>query len=193
MQTASLEARCAADCEHLLGRVRQRFRRRYGVPAEVVKEAIAVSGFRIVSEEMEQESELGYCDAEDRRVVILKDFGLRLDCPWVAHRVLNFTLAHELGHARLHAHLHRAGEWEPHWEDEATFYARVFLVPRPMLMKRVEIQRLLGSRGALKSELWQHVLDLADLFLVSGKFMAHTLDAYGLIRFDSTTRWIEVS
>ena len=193
MQTASLEASCAADCEHLLGRVRQRFRRRYEVPAEVVKEAIAVSGFRIVSEEMEQESELGYCDAEDRRVVILKDFGLRLDCPWVAHRVLNFTLAHELGHARLHAHRHRAGEWEPHWEDEATFYARVFLVPRPMLMKRVEIQRLLGSRGALKSELWQHVLDLADQFLVSGKFMAHTLDAYGLIRFDPSTRWIEVS
>ena len=193
MQTASLEARCAADCEHLLGRVRKRFRRRYEVPAEVVKEAIAVSGFRIVSEEIEQESELGYCDAEDRRVVILKDFGLRLDCPWVAHRVLNFTLAHELGHARLHAHLHRAGEWESHWEDEATFYARVFLVPRPMLMKRVEIQRLLGSRGALKSELWQHVLDLADLFLVSGKFMAHTLDAYGLIRFDPSTRWIEVS
>jgi hypothetical protein len=192
VQNESLEARCAADCEHLLGRVTRRFRRDFQVPAEVVREAIVVSGFRIEVEEMEQDSELGYCDAEKRRVVILKDFGLRLNCPWVAHRVLNFTLAHELGHARLHADLHRAGGWEPHWEDEATFYARVFLVPRPMLMRRMEIQRLLDSRGALSTELWQHVLDLADVFLVSGKFMAHTLDAYGLIRFDPATRWIEL-
>lgn len=193
MQNASLETRYAADCEQLLGRVRCRFRRDFEVPAEVVREAIAVSGFRIVFEEMEDESDLGFCDSEERRVVILKDFESRLHCPWVADRVLNFTLAHELGHVRLHAHLHRNGEWEAGWEEEATLYARVFLIPRPLLMTRVETHRLLDSPRASQADLWDLVLELADFFVVSGKFMVHTLDAYGLIQFDPATRWIAVT
>ena len=36
MQIASLEARYAADCEHLLGRVRYRFRCDFVVPAEAL-------------------------------------------------------------------------------------------------------------------------------------------------------------
>lgn len=192
MQIASLEARYAADCEHLLERVRYRFRCDFEVPAEVIREAIAVAGFRIVFEEMELDSDLGFCDVEERRVVILKDFESRLQCPWVAEQVLNFTLAHELGHARLHATRLRAGEWEASWEDEATLYARVFLVPRAMLMRCAETQELLGSRLASQDDLWDSVLELADVFQVSGKFMVHTLDAYGLIRFDTATRWIKV-
>ena len=192
MHFASLEARYAADCEHLLGRVRCRFRCDFEVPAEVIREAIAVTGFSLVFEEMEHESDLGFCDAENRRIVILKDFVSRLQSPWVADEVLNFTLAHELGHARLHAHLLRQGEWEASWEDEATLYARVFLIPRSMLMKCEETRELLGSRQANQAELWDCVLELADVFQVSGKFMVHTLDAYGLIQFDTATRWIQV-
>lgn len=193
MQVASLEARYAADCEHLLGRIRQRFRRRFGVPAEVVAEAIEVTGFGIAVEEMDEEDDdLAYCDVEDRRVVLRKDFGLRLSCPWVAHQVRNFTLAHELGHIRLHARLLRAGEWEPHWEEEATFYARVFLIPRHLLMNRLETRSLLRGQLASQADLWGYVLNLAEAFCVSGKFMVHTLDAYGLIEFDPATRWIKV-
>lgn len=194
MQNASLETRYAADCEQLLGRVRCRFRRDFEVPAEVVREAIAVSGFRIVFEEMEDESDLGFCDSEERRVVILKDFESRLHCPWAADRVLNFTLAlTELGHVWLHGA--SAPEWgvEAGWKEEATLYARVFLIPRPLLMTRVETHRLLDSPRASQADLWDLVLELADFFVVSGKFMVHTLDAYGLIQFDPTTRWIAVT
>jgi len=191
MQNKSLEARCVADCEHLLGRVKRTFRRHFEVPAEVVREAIRVSRFRITFGKVESETDLAYCDAEARRVVICKDFAAKLQCPWVAHQVRNFTLAHELGHIRLHAHLLRAGEWEAHWEDEATFYARVFLIPRQLLMKRPETGGLLGARLASQDELWEYVLSLAEAFCVSGKFMVHTLDAYGLIHFDPATRWIE--
>ena len=99
-------------------------------------------------------------------------------------------LAHELGHARLHAHLLRAGEWEANWEDEATLYARVFLVPRPLLMNYRQTRELLRASQAGQGDLWEWVLDLADIFQVSGKFMVHTLDAYGLVRFDPATRWI---
>lgn len=87
----------------------------------------------------------------------------------------------------------RAGEWESHWEDEATLYARVFLIPRRLLMRRLETTSLLRLRLASQEELWGHVLSLAEAFCVSGKFMAHTLDAYGLIRLDTATRWIEVA
>lgn len=193
MQNARLEARYAADCEHLLGRVREQSWRRFWVPAEVVCEAIGAAGFAITFEEMnEEDDDLAYCDVEDRRVVLRKDFGLRLRCPWVAHQVRNFTLAHELGHIRLHARLLRAGEWEPHWEEEATFYARVFLIPRRLLMNRLETRSLLRGRVASQSDLWGYVLSLAEAFCVSGKFMVHTLDAYGLIEFDPVTRWIRV-
>lgn len=187
---SELEQRCVADCRQLLARVRRKHPRPYGVPAEVVREAIAVAGYTIAFAEMEDESDLAHCDAEARRVIVLKDFGLKLECPWVAHRVLNFTLAHELGHARLHAAQLRAGDWQPHWEEEATYYARVFLVPRYLLYNRPEMERLLAAPRNDQEELWGHVLDLADTFCVSGKFMAHTLEAYGIIHFDTATRFI---
>ena len=192
MQTTSLEARYAADCERLLGRVRRRFRRDFVVPAEVVQEAIWACNFRIACEELESDTDLAVCDADRRRVVLCKDFALKLQCPWMAHQVRNFTLAHELGHVRLHAQLLRAGEWEAHWEEEATFYARVFLIPRRLLKRRLETGSLIKSRLACQEILWEHVLSLAEAFCVSGKFMVHTLDAYGLIRFDPATRWIQV-
>ncbi|MBN9420357.1 hypothetical protein ABS71_02815 [bacterium SCN 62-11] len=185
-----LEKRCVADCRQLLARVRRKHPRPYGVPAEVIKEAIALAGYTISFEEMEDESDLAHCDAEERRVVVAKDFGLKLDCPWVAHQVLNFTLAHELGHARLHAPLLRSGEWHPHWEEEATFYARVFLIPHYILYNRPELDRLLDTRREQQPDRWGNVLELAETFHVSGKFMAHTLDAYGILHLDTDTRTI---
>lgn len=192
MQNASLEARCAADCERLLGEVRRRYRRNYTVPAEVVREAIWVSNFRIVFEEVESDTDLAYCDVDQRRVVVCKNFTLKLQYPWVAHQVRNFTLAHELGHIRLHARRLLTGDWDSQWEDEANFYARSFLIPRRLLMHRPELTTLLQSRRASSEELWEYVLELAEFFCVSGKFMVHTLDAYGLIDFDPATRWITI-
>lgn len=189
MQIARLEARYAADCEHLLGRVRQRIRRPFWVPGEVVREAIWAAGFQVLREPLER-GVLGVCDPEDRRVLFAKNFRMRLKCPWAASKVLTSTLAHELGHVRLHAAALRAGDWEPHWEQEATLYARVFLVPRPMLMNCLQVRGLLESQGAGQTRRWSYVLRLAEEFLVSGAFMAHTLKAYGLITFNARTRFI---
>lgn len=185
-----LEQRCVADCRQLLARVRRKHGRPYEVPAEVLKQAIELAGYTISFEEMEDESDLAHCDAEERRVVVLKNFGLKLECPWVAHRVLNFTLAHELGHARLHAPLLRSGDWQSQWEEEATFYARVFLIPRSLLYGRPEMERLLATPRDQQSDRWGNILDLADIFRVSGKFMAHTLDAYRAIQLDIDTRTV---
>lgn len=190
MQNASLEARCVADCERLLGEVRRRYRRDYAVPAEVIQEAIWASKFRIVYEEVESDTDLAFCDVDGRRVVLCKNFTLKLQYPLVAHQVRNFTLAHELGHIRLHARRLEAGDWDAGWEDEANFYARTFLIPRRLLMSRPQLAGLLQSRRATSEERWEYVLELAEFFRVSGKFMVHTLDAYGLIVFDPATRWI---
>ena len=180
----------AEDREQLLLALRRQGVRRW-VPAQLVREAILHCNWRI-ERAMGMESELlGLCDAEARAVRVPVDFRQRLRVPETAAAVMNETLAHELGHIRLHARqMLEQTTKKRAWEREADDYARVFLVPLVTLMTRFPMRKLLEADTA--PQRWAQLLRLACEFRVTGWFLADTLEMYGLAHIEPTRRRVQV-
>lgn len=191
MVTPAQEQQYSLDRDALLATCRSRTARRFQVPAQVLSQAILSQGYTIERCPQVPAGMLAYCAFRQRRVVLPTDFAQRLDYPKSWRQVMRATLAHELGHIRLHSEQVVGGASDPGWETEANLYAQVFLVPRQQLLRHSSLEALL-ARGQAKtqSQLWTDVLELAKHFKVSGGFMVHSLRLYGLIQFDRESRSI---
>ena len=180
----------AEDRERLLLNLRRKGVRGW-VPAQLVREAILECKWRIERVHGLNERLLGLCCPEVSVLRIPVDFRQRLRVPKTAAAVLNETLAHELGHIRLHARqMLQEGVKKRSWEREADDYARVFLVPLVSLLGHSSMTWLL--RAESQQQLWAQVLRLAEEFRVTGWFMGSVLEMYGLIRIERRRRLIEV-
>lgn len=171
----------ARDRDRLIQRCRIRHREEYRVPAEAVTRAIALEGYKIVWDDELPETMLGCCHFDCRIVLLAKEFRKRVRYPAVTLEVLMSTLAHELGHIRLHARQARQGERQPRWEQEAGCYSLVFLVPQGRLVQLSAWRALLQPGWQPQSRLWGLVSDLARYFCVSKSLMAHALELYGFV------------
>ena len=183
--------RYAEDREEFL-RLFRRKNLRFWVPAQIVREAILQSDYRIERVDGLEPGVLGLCVPEQGAVLIPRDFQRRLLHPQTSSQVMHQTLAHELGHIRLHGESMKRGVKEPGWEAEAELYAQVFLVPRYRLLKCLETQALLRAREFCQSVRWGYILRLAEEFRVTGSFMAKTLQMYGLINLDRARRFVSI-
>ena len=183
--------RYAEDREEFL-RLFRRNHLRFWVPAQIVREAILQSDYRIERVDGLEPGILGLCAPEQGAVLIPRDFRRRLLHPQTSSQVMHQTLAHEFGHIRLHAEAMKRGVKEPDWESEANLYARVFLVPRYRLLKCLETQALLRAREFCQAVRWGYILRLAEEFRVTGSFMAETLQMYGLIHLDRERRFVTI-
>jgi len=180
----------AEDRERLLLDLRRKGLRAW-VPAELVRDAILHCGWRIERTQGMEASLLGLCCPEQQVLKVPTDFRRRLRVPETAKAMMNETLAHELGHIRLHAQFmldhttKRRG-----WEGQANQYARVFLVPLVTLMTRFPMRRLLEEEDDVRR--WAHVLRLAEEFRVTGWFMGSVLEMYGVAKIERRRRRVEV-
>jgi hypothetical protein len=189
MVTPAQEQQYGQDRDSLLVGCRRRSGRKFQVPAQMLSEAILTQGYTIQRCPEVPRGLLGYCAFRQRQVVLPTDFAQRLDYPRSWRQVMRATLAHELGHIRLHSEQAANGEQESTWELEANAYAQVFLVPRWQLQNHSALTALLAaSRDEPQTVLWSYVLALAKHFKVSGGFMVHSLRLYGLVDFDRESR-----
>jgi Zn-dependent peptidase ImmA (M78 family) len=124
-------------------------------------------------------------------VQVPTDFRRRLRVPETARAVMNETLAHELGHMRLHAQaMLELQTKQRDWEKQANRYARVFLVPLTSLLSRLPMQLLLEAEDEVQR--WRLVLRLAEEFEVTGWFMGSALEMYGLAHISHRRRLVRV-
>lgn len=161
------------------------------VPAQVVREAILQCGWGIQRVEGLPVGLLGLCCPEEQILKVPVDFRRRLRVPETAAAMMNETLAHELGHIRLHAaQMLEQQSKKRGWEREADDYARAFLVPIVQLMTRWPMRRLLEAES--QQQRWHQVLRLAEEFRVTGWFLASALEMYGLAQIDPRRRLVEI-
>lgn len=180
----------ADDREHLLLALRRKGVRAW-VPAQLVRDAILECKWRIERVYGLEPSLLSLCCPEEQVVKIPVDFRRRLRVPETAAAMMNETLAHELGHIRLHARqMLDEGIKKRAWGKEAGDYARVFLVPLVSLMTRLPMVKLLQAET--QQQRWGQVLRLAEEFRVTGWFMRGVLEMYGLVRIEEKRRLLEV-
>lgn len=180
----------AEDREQLLLALRRQGLRGW-VPAQLVRDALLHCGWRIERVYGLPDSLLGLCCAEERVVKVPVDFRRRLRVPETAAAMMNETLAHELGHIRLHAQqMLQLKTKKRGWEREADDYARVFLVPLVKLMTRWPMMQLLEAET--QQQRWHQLLRLAEEFRVTGWFLASVLERYGLAQVEPRRRLVEV-
>lgn len=173
----------AQDRNRLLRSWKNNTHQSFQVPAEALTQIIRMQGYDILWVDYLPSSTLACCHFDHQVVWLARGFASRLRHPQSVLEVLLSSLAHELGHIRLHAWLARQGAREEHWEDEAFRYAQIFLVPLSQLLQNPDCQTLLQVGWKSQARLWALVLSLAKFFRVSGAFMANTLELYGLIDF----------
>ena len=190
MMSLREEQQYAEDCAYLLSAALEMSYRRYKVRADMLEPVIRFLGYRVSVRKNLPEKVLSYCDFDRKLVVVARDFAERLEFPESATGVLKATLAHELGHIRLHGPLAVQGLRQPQWEREAHAYALVFLLPRAELLGRPETHLLLRAleEGQEQEALWRLVIELGRSYRVTGAFMARALVTYKLIRMGSRQR-----
>lgn len=124
-----------ADCHRLVSAAASANRVTYTRPAEALGDVVALLGFRVRLGPVD-----GYASLDpSRRTIWLSDkLASLLDSPSMTEQVARFTIAHELGHLRLHSRfLSRLTNYH---ERQADQYAAEFLIPAAMLSARISGQ-----------------------------------------------------
>lgn len=150
----------------------------YRRPVDALRDCIELNGYQIVRWPLDEQL-WGLTLTEDRKVVICSNLRSKLKFPETYAAVKAFTLAHELGHIRLHVR-HHTSLTEQH-EREADEYAGVFLMPRSQMI-------LLPAYQSLTDDLHVSVRQLAEEFGVSWSAMAKELAMMGILRRCEQTR-----
>lgn len=125
----------SADCRRLVSAAASANRVSYTRPAEAIGHVVALLGFRVRLGPVD-----GYgCLEPKARTIWLSDrLASLLDSPSMVEQVARFTVAHELGHLRLHSRfLSRLTNYH---ERQAEQYAAEFLIPAAMLSQRISGQ-----------------------------------------------------
>lgn len=124
---------------------------------------------------------LATCDAWRREVVLPPDFRQRLMCPDLEREVRHWVIAHELGHAVLHADQLLQGERGDWMEREASEFALCFLLPEDQLAAHPDIQGLAASAHDAR---WRRLSRVAQEFKVPIQCLLCALDLYALRPLD---------
>lgn len=130
---------CAADRDLLL-------RTRRGYPALSLVAVLDQLGWSVVSVE-DDSGQRGEVDFEQRCVFLNR--GIRRPCP----RRSNETLAHELGHIRMHESRLALATSTEEMERQADAYARIFLVPRRQVLADKLMPRIQAAEGRERANL----------------------------------------
>lgn len=192
--------RCAEDREELLlafDLMYPRFADRQ--IAEKVQDIILdVCGFHVVDQPLSL-GQLALCDFGTKTVFVNSTMD-RFVGEKVSLKCLRFsTLAHELGHIRLHAEEIKAGRFVTYEEagrrhtdarmyqkeKEADFYAAVFLVPKERLLEHKACRSLLeyrlSRRKMASGALWKQIYQIASHFQVTPTLLKNRLVDLGWI------------
>lgn len=193
---------CEQDREDLLCRLADMFGLESGIlPSAIVEDVLVdVCGYSLLESSL-SDKQLAFCDLVQQRVVV----SLRISEAAAAKEprtlaLRRSTLAHELGHIRLHQDEVQsrsflscegpgAGYSHPRrfqMENEAEFYAAVFLVPRDRLGEHKAVQAMMKAirekRTWSSRYLWRAVYELARRFEVTPTLMVRSLSQYGLLK-----------
>lgn len=179
------------DCQVLIDQLATQKRKTFAVRADALRSIIRMLKYEIVWSPQVPDDVFAYTHFDERRVIIAKDLRSRLDFPESFEAMVNATLAHELGHIRMHASAALRGKRELRWENEAYSYSYAFLVPYKELMNEPECRLIRAGLLQEQETLWKNVLRLAEAYKVSGAFMAIVLQRYGVIKFDQWNRTIK--
>jgi hypothetical protein len=176
----------ANDRKRLLAAASEITRKRYSRPLEAIPDLIHMLGFRLERKVL-PDCQWALTDFQARTIWLCKHLPTKLHYRAAAPAVEAFTLAHELGHLRLHTGRTQFGEQE---EQEADEYAGVFLVPQEQLVQLPAFTRLLSSptQGGRSEQITR----LALHFGVSRTAMLCQLSALGVVWQDPATGELKV-
>lgn len=160
------------------------------IPADFLRFTIrSVCRFRVAPRAL-LKGQLGLCDFTSKLVYYsskMKESAKHQNTN--IEGLVNSTLAHELGHIRLHSdeieerYLGNS-EYQPderfdQREAEADLYAAIFLVPGRLLVKQSQAQLLrkwhLDGSQPKSARIWKQVCDLARIFKVTPTLMKRCL------------------
>lgn len=193
-----LISKCAADRDLLLGEILKRYPEYDSAkPAELVELVILdCCNFHVVDRPLAHK-QLARVNFGLRRVTIqsrMKSF-VHQNTNLVALR--RSTLAHELGHIRLHNDEIHEQVFDSYYPDqfsnrvyqkerEADLYAAIFLVPKAQLLKSGPMKRFirarLDGRQLSNSTIWSTIYPLARHFKVSPTLMRRCLVDLGWLK-----------
>jgi hypothetical protein len=179
------------DCEILISRLAAKGQKTFTTRAAALPAVVRMLGYKIIWSDDVPDDVFGYTHFDHRQIVLAKDLRDRLEFPEAFGGFLNATIAHELGHIRMHANAALRGKRELAWENEAYTYSCAFLVPFKEVMSEPECRLIRAGLLQGQETLWKQVLRLADIYQVSGAFMASALQRYGVIKFDTRRRTIK--
>ena len=162
-------------------------------PSEKVELVITdICQFHVVDEPL-CKMQLALCDFRSKTVIVNSKMGEDVHHNTNLELLRCSTLAHELGHIRLHAdeiaegctlqYMGSSGQFSDsrgyQKEREADFYAGIFLVPVEDLLEDRCVQKILGSlkdkRAMNTGALWRILYRLAHRFQVSPTLMKRCL------------------
>jgi IrrE N-terminal-like domain len=160
---------------------------------------IDICGFDVVDEPLKL-NQLALCDFEGRRVTVNSEMGKFVHHKTDLTLLRLSTLAHELGHIRLHGDevtqgcsIHYVGDpgrfsdsRAYQKEREADLYAGIFLVPIEKMLQERRVQNLLrnlqNGRQMSSTTLWQLIYATASRFKVSPSLMKRCLLDFGWLQ-----------
>lgn len=192
--------RFSEDRDELLGELNLLYPRlEAAAPSEKVEIVLTdICGFHVVDEPL-CFGQMALCDFSNRVVIVNSEMDRFVPDKERRDMLRPSTLAHELGHIRLHADeiaegytVHFYGESGRFTdsrsfqkEREADLYAGLFLVPLEELLTQRSIQSLLRNKMKKKQmrsgSLWNLVYKYAEMFKVSPSLMKRWLVDMGWI------------
>lgn len=174
---------------------------RHLFPSELVESVITDICHYAIEERPLPRAQLALCDVQARKIRVnsrVRDF---VDIKKVNLLALRrSTMAHELGHVRLHqdemeqrtflSSYGAGGRFEDprarQKEFEADLYGAVFLVPLERLKQTAAFQALekarLDERKLKSGQIWMRVYQLSDIFGTTPTLMCRSLRVYGWLR-----------
>jgi hypothetical protein len=182
----------ASDRDKLLAAAERATGRQYLRPCEALDDLFRLLRWRVDTEPI-QGNQWALLEPWTRTITVCSRIRSKMSFPASEAGARNFTLAHELGHVRLHIPEIKAGRLVERHEEEADHYAGVFLVPFRQLQKRPEFERLKAARVLTSEQLWLVTRDLGYWFGVTSTAMAHQLDKLRILRLDPTTGKLEAA
>lgn len=167
--------------------------------AEKVEDVILdVCGFHVVDQPLGL-GQLAFCDFMTKTVIVNSETESFVNDGVCLERLRWSTLAHELGHIRLHAEeileegsICYYGEGREfvdtrsyQKEREADFYAAVFLVSKEGLLAHPSAQEILeyrlSRRKMASGAIWKHVYRISSSFLVTPTLLKNCLVEFGWV------------
>lgn len=185
----------AEDREHLLGLHELNYGLRPLRPVDALEGVLCMLGYEVTTGPLPAGL---WAQVQGDVVTVADDLAARCAYQKVdLDGVRASSLAHELGHIRLHPdHLCRLEDLHAELERQADLYAAVFLVPWRLLQARPQFVMLLDAQQAGREVeqrwLWRQVGDLARWFGVTATLMRRFLVELQVCEYDYEVRRLRI-